>query len=799
MTKRVLSVLLALVLMLGCIPASVSLANEPERLQGDGHLELDTDPTGGYEGDYVVIYNPSTIASTSTEYSTGDMSGLIETEVDPNAKSPSGENVLYRIDVDAEIAEQNALRPSVRPKEGERVSYNVGDTHTFTISNYSPGPSSLSFKCVAKGEHCYVWTPAQNNTNYYPLDVIDATYPGIVAEEFDSIYDLMNSSFGDHSNGTQGDGRVHLMYYNIADSWQPGSTSGYVAGYFSSYDFNTNAVPMIHIDTYPCVYYVNQSTNEPVYDLENSYSVFCHEYQHLINYSITNGMDTWLNESMSAAAEEICYPGSSVIPRIQSWENYYYSRNDDWLNPPHEFNYTSGYELHNGYSMYKWNSSLSNVLPLYSQVSFFSQYLFTHYGNTIFKSITQQYSNTGSAVSAIANATGADTSELVKNFRIALVANDPVSYDGLYGFTPQNGYDPEQYHSVQNPYDLLGPVVFTGSQCSIAAGGAIVIKPIDGLYFPASGADSHLEYIGIKRKPDPDPVNLWGVALSPSEGSVYVGNTLSLRVIRYPSGANNYDAVWSSSDESIATVTGSRYSALIRGISPGTVTITILATDLTTFRSFEKSIEIEVKPMPTLDEALNVLNGSLEFTSTGDYPWAVDTNYEGRICGYSSNAKVSNSESTVQLTIDMQAGETLSFDWAVSSESNYDKLTFYANGAEVANISGSTGFATKTYTAGTTGSYTFKWTYKKDYSVDNGLDMAFLDNVAYSGDPGKYMLGDVNLNNEVNSADALLVVRYTMNLCELEELPLFLADYNQDGDVTSADALCIIRKSMGLE
>ncbi|MBO6061739.1 MAG: hypothetical protein J6P98_06475, partial [Clostridia bacterium] len=449
MKKRTLALLCAAFMLLAVFPIFPAAAEQGALETGNGGLELDTDPAGGYVGDYVLIYNPSTSAYNS--YSTGNMTGLIETVPDPyasveNSAIPSYDKI---IDVDAQIAQIDSQRPKIEPPLEEKASYNVGDTKTFTISSYSPGPSSLSFKCVAKGDHCYVWTPAQNNTNYFPLDVIDPTYPQIVCDEFESKFSQMQSSFGNHSNGSQGDGRIHLMYYNIDDGWTITNNTGYVAGYFSSYDFSSNGLPMIHVDTYPCVYYVN-ADGEEVRRITNSFSVFCHEYQHLINYSITGGMDTWLNECMSAAAEEICYPGSSIVSRIQSWENYYYSTNDDWLTPPHEFAYTPEYEMHNGYSMYDWSNYLDYVLPLYSQVSMFAQYLFTHYGNRIFRSITQNYS--GNSVSAIQAATGMVTAELVKNFRIAVTANDYAAYNGEYGFIPQEGYDPENYHGVANPY-----------------------------------------------------------------------------------------------------------------------------------------------------------------------------------------------------------------------------------------------------------------------------------------------------------------------------------------------------------
>lgn len=785
--KRLTAIATALIMLFAMIPCAPVIAQT-----GTGGLTLDTDANGGYEGDYVLIYNPST--DSYGGYSTGNMTGLIETEADPYAKGTdsSNEDGMFIIDVDAQIEQENLTRPKAEPLPDLRTSYNVGDTRNFTISYYSPGSSTISFKCIAKGDHCYVWTPAQNSSNYYPLDVINPDFAQMVADEFDAKYPLMNSSFGDHSNGSQGDGRIHLMYYNIDDGWNINVTTGYVAGYFSSGDFSTNSLPMIHIDTYPGVYYVNAQGEERI-RITNTYSVFCHEYQHLINYSQTGGMDTWLNECMSAAAEEICYPGSSVVSRIQSWENYYYSDNGDWLTPPTEFEYSPEYELHNGFSMYDWDSYMEYILPLYSQVSLFSQYLFTHYGNTIFKEITQRYSTYGS-INAISNATGMQTSELVKNFRIAMIANDPVAFDGLYGFTPQSGYDPEEYHGVVNPYDLLSPVIFTGNSCTISGGGAIAVKPIGGVYVPPADADSRLVYIGISRNIHTDPVALDGMELDPEALTVYEGSASTIRIIRTPINANDYDVEWESSDPSVAAVSGSARSASVQGVSLGHATVTCRATDRSSGRTYTASTMVSVLHFPTIDEALNVPGGSLTFRGVTSYQWEVNVDHEGRVCANSTNQGVSSSTSSIQTTIDMEAGETLSFDWAVSSEGGFDKLIFYVNGSNTVNINGSVSFTTYTYTAPSAGSYTFKWSYEKDYSVNTGDDTGYLDNVAYSGDPAAgILLGDVNMDGTVDASDALLVLRYSMELIDLTDEQLLRADYNCNGNVSADDALLILR------
>ena len=513
----------------------VSAKTAASELQGTGPVEslrgvnsnivIDTDATGGYEGDYVVIYNPST--SSSTSYSTGTMTGLIQTSVNTNAntvlrsKPGTGMEQPFKIDVDSQMAEA-AKTAKITPPTPTRASYSVGSTKTFSIySTYSPtGSGSVQFKCLYVGQHCYIWTPTSSSNNTYPLDTIDSSFAKLAADEFDSKFDLMQSSFGNHTNGSNGDGKLHILYYNINDGWQPGQ--GYIAGFFYQVDISNNGLPILNIDTSPGVYYKNTSTGAERATMEYTYNTMVHEYQHLINYSNTSGMSTWLNECFSAAAEEICYPGSSVVSRIQSWENYYYSDNNDWLNPPSEFQYQSSYNLHNGYSLYAWNNNLDDILALYSQVSFFAQYLYTRFGNTIYRQISNKFSS--SDVTAITNATGVSCADLARDFRVAVTANAAQDqYNGIYGFKVQNGYDPANYYNVQNPYDLLAPIVFTGSSCSIKGGGAITVKPVNGVYNPPSGANSNLKYIGIKVNPTTYTVT--AVSNNTSYGTVSVNGT----------------------------------------------------------------------------------------------------------------------------------------------------------------------------------------------------------------------------------------------------------------------------------
>ncbi|MBO4847754.1 MAG: CotH kinase family protein [Clostridia bacterium] len=192
-----------------------------------------------------------------------------------------------------------------------------------------------------------------------------------------------------------------------------------------------------------------------------------------------------------------------------------------------------------------------------------------------------------------------------------------------------------------------------------------------------------------------------------------------------------------------------------------------------------------------LDYALNVENGTLHFTPSAQYPFA-GTVKDGRIAGMSGNSGADSSESSFTVTIDMQAGETVSFDYKVSSEENYDKFLFIVNGATRLTVSGEHDWQSETFTAQSDGSYTFKWSFTKDYSVSGGSDCVWVDNVFYSGDQLAGLLGDVDGNGVVNTADALLILRYAMGL--LDTLPhIENADYDGSGTIDTADALLVLR------
>lgn len=132
------------------------------------------------------------------------------------------------------------------------------------------------------------------------------------------------------------------------------------------------------------------------------------------------------------------------------------------------------------------------------------------------------------------------------------------------------------------------------------------------------------------------------------------------------------------------------------------------------------------EPVPTSEDYANAIdNPTLEFTSGGDFYWSVDTvnHYNGSSSvksGIISDSKTSWLQTTVFGPVN------ISFFWKVSSEQNFDFLTFYIDGIEQDSISGEIDWQKKTYSL-PSGLHILKWEYAKDSSVSVGSDCGWVD------------------------------------------------------------------------
>ncbi|OHU86896.1 MULTISPECIES: M4 family metallopeptidase [Pseudoalteromonas] len=130
----------------------------------------------------------------------------------------------------------------------------------------------------------------------------------------------------------------------------------------------------------------------------------------------------------------------------------------------------------------------------------------------------------------------------------------------------------------------------------------------------------------------------------------------------------------------------------------------------------------------------NFENGVLpeDFTSSDvNQPWIVTTTRSKE--NYSlSNNDIDDSQTTyVEYSFESDAG-TLSFDYLVSTEQNWDYLRVYLNGQLTLSLSGEHDWQSFVSPL-EAGAYTIRFEYYKDLSVSNGLDAVFIDNLNISG------------------------------------------------------------------
>ena len=120
---------------------------------------------------------------------------------------------------------------------------------------------------------------------------------------------------------------------------------------------------------------------------------------------------------------------------------------------------------------------------------------------------------------------------------------------------------------------------------------------------------------------------------------------------------------------------------------------------------------------------------SFNWTSSPSYPWTVVSAnaHSGSYCVKSGSIS-DNMSTDLILSVEVLANGQLSFYRKVSSESNYDKLYFFIDDQQMDVWSGEQDWTEVTYNV-TTGNHTFKWTYSKDYSVSNGSDCGWIDDI----------------------------------------------------------------------
>ncbi|OYT15859.1 MAG: hypothetical protein B7C24_10800 [Bacteroidetes bacterium 4572_77] len=137
-----------------------------------------------------------------------------------------------------------------------------------------------------------------------------------------------------------------------------------------------------------------------------------------------------------------------------------------------------------------------------------------------------------------------------------------------------------------------------------------------------------------------------------------------------------------------------------------------------------------------------------EFAGNADWEIIDGANvYEG-VYSAKSGSIGGSQNSSLTLDVNSPATSNVSFYFKVSSESGYDKLKFYIDGAEQGDWSGEVAWGLAEYEV-SPGDHTLTWTYAKDGSVDNGSDCAWIDYIVLPGAAGGAPLfADFTVDNQ---------------------------------------------------
>ena len=94
--------------------------------------------------------------------------------------------------------------------------------------------------------------------------------------------------------------------------------------------------------------------------------------------------------------------------------------------------------------------------------------------------------------------------------------------------------------------------------------------------------------------------------------------------------------------------------------------------------------------------------------------------------------------------------------------------------------------------------YMFKGWYSGDKLISTELQYKFIvtDNMVVTA-RFELILGDINTDGRINSADALLALQSSTGMITLTDTQKLLADVNTDGRINSTDALLILQYATG--
>ena len=148
-------------------------------------------------------------------------------------------------------------------------------------------------------------------------------------------------------------------------------------------------------------------------------------------------------------------------------------------------------------------------------------------------------------------------------------------------------------------------------------------------------------------------------------------------------------------------------------------------------RTVTASFEANLGPVLSAVDDSGTVTG-LEPGSAGE-AWTVDETAStvGGSSAVSGDIDDIGDNALSTLSITLRGPGTMSFDWRVSSEEDYDFLSVSLDGVVNARISGEQDWQPAEAIDIPSGQHIVSWTYKKDFSLSEGDDKGWIDNVDY--------------------------------------------------------------------
>ena len=145
--------------------------------------------------------------------------------------------------------------------------------------------------------------------------------------------------------------------------------------------------------------------------------------------------------------------------------------------------------------------------------------------------------------------------------------------------------------------------------------------------------------------------------------------------------------------------------------------------------SYSANLDFTTIVTPAIEEFETNDFSKFDWQLSGDDVWQTESYdvFEGNYSARSGNIS-GNQSSTLMIALNVLAADDISFMMKVSSEPNYDSLSFSIDNISQGHWSGTTDWFAKTFPV-TTGNHIFTWKYQKDPQVNIGYDCAYLDNI----------------------------------------------------------------------